>query len=184
MHRRRFRCQSLSARTRSGVTAVVAVFALATLARTVHAAADTSAAPIVGPRAPADLDLAGVVFFPDEGRLEIKGTRLDGLRIGWTAPGPPPTSGDDVCRDPKPASSGSAQQCVFAVPKNLPLASMFRIVPEGRGRDQYDLDCEDGATATAGPDAEAGAHRPRSLAARDRDRRSRGRRRSRGAAAP
>jgi hypothetical protein len=135
MHRRRFRCHLLAARIRAGVTAVAAVYALLALARTVHAAADTSTAPVAGPRAPADIDPAGIVFFPDEGRLEIKGTHLDGLRVGWTAPGPPPTSGDDVCRDPKPAGSGSTQQCVFAVPKNLPLSSVFRVVPEAAPAD-------------------------------------------------
>jgi hypothetical protein len=89
-------------------------------------AADTSAA--VAPARAPDIDPAGIVFFPDEGRLEVKGARLDGLRVGWTVPGPPPTSGDDVCRDPKVI--GSAQQCVFAVPKSLPLGSVFRVMSE------------------------------------------------------
>lgn len=111
--------------TRGG--ACVGVLVLAAFALPARAA-ETGAVPAIGPRAPADIDPAGIVFFPDEGRLEVKGTRLDGLRVGWTAPGPPPTSGDDVCRDPKP--SGNAQQCVFAVPKNLPLASVFRVVPD------------------------------------------------------
>jgi hypothetical protein len=122
-------CRPPAACLRASVTAVAAVLVLVVPAPSAQAA-DPSAAPVAGPRAPADIDPAGIVFFPDEGRLEIKGTRLDGLRIGWTAPGPPPTSGDDVCRDPKPLGSGSAQQCVFAVPKNLPLSSLFRILPE------------------------------------------------------
>ena len=82
-----------------------------------------------------------MVFFPDEGRLEVKGTHLDGLRVGWAASAAPLPAGsstswpagDDVCRDPKP--SGSAQQCVFAVPKNLPLGSVFRVVPDLAGLD-------------------------------------------------
>src|SRR5438128_2494551 len=77
-------------------------------------AADTGGVAPIGPRAPAELDPASIVFFPDEGRLEVKGTHLDGLRVGWTVPGPPPTSGDDVCRDPKPSGT-IVQQCVFSV---------------------------------------------------------------------
>jgi len=53
MHRRRF-CR------RASVTAVAAVFVLAAFARAVTAAD----APVAGPRAPADIDPAGIVFFP------------------------------------------------------------------------------------------------------------------------
>ncbi len=131
MSRRRFRltsCLEPSKGSRppwfAALTGLVALAALTHPAR----AADNGAAVVVGPRAPADIDPASIVFFPDEGRLEVKGTHLDGLRVGWTAPGATPTSGDDVCRDPKP--SGTAQLCVFAVPKTLPLASVFRVVPD------------------------------------------------------
>ncbi len=126
MHRLRFRRHLLTPRTRACIAAVAGAFALAARPHTARAADTSASAPF--PRAPADIDPAGIVFFPDEGRLEVKGTHLDGLRIGWTVPGPPPTSGDDVCRDPK--ASGNAQQCVFAVPKNLPLASVFRVVSD------------------------------------------------------
>src|SRR6476620_8290318 len=71
MHRRRFRCHLLAARIRAGVTAVAEVYALLALALTVPGAPDTSTAPGAGPRAPADIDPACIVFFPDEGRLEI-----------------------------------------------------------------------------------------------------------------
>lgn len=130
MHRRRLRRHPFTSRTRTALAAAACWLALVARAHPARAA-DTNAP--VGPRAPPEIDPTGIVFFPDEGRLEVKGTRLDGLRVGWTAPGPPATSGDDVCRDPKPV--GGAQQCVFAVPKNLPLASVFRVVVEAVGAD-------------------------------------------------
>lgn len=65
-----------------------------------------------------DLDATGVTFFPDEGRIEIKGQRLRGLQIGWTAPTEdkqPPREGSDACLDPIPN-----KPCAIPVPSGLP----------------------------------------------------------------
>jgi hypothetical protein len=74
-------------------------------------------------RPPPEIDPASVVFFPDEGRLELKGQHLKDLRVHWPAAA---GAGDDVCLDPKPVApspsapaSAGAEQCVLALPRTL-----------------------------------------------------------------
>ena len=96
---------------RSGLALVAALFAGVPVAR---AAGPTMAGSAVQISPRAEIEPAGVVFFPDEGRLEIRGRHLRGLRIRWptqatsSTPANPtaPTFGEDVCVAPAAAAAG------------------------------------------------------------------------------
>ena len=79
-----------------------------------------------------EIDLASVAFFPDEGRLEMKGQHLKGLQIRWQTP---QKSGQDVCLDPQP--SGKQEQCVVPVGRDLPGDTNLRWMPS---RARFDAD--------------------------------------------
>ena len=67
------------------------------------------------PVPPPEIDPAKAAFYPDQGRVEIGGTNLAGLRLRWeTDKG----SGTDVCAEP--VTAGKRQACSFAVPRDLP----------------------------------------------------------------
>jgi hypothetical protein len=98
------------------------------LALVFHAAAAEAAGPSTATPAPSsaapapDIDLGSVAFFPDEGRLELKGRRLAGVRVRWPAPaagspGAATPGAEDTCLAPKPA--GAAEQCTFTLPRTL-----------------------------------------------------------------
>jgi len=73
---------------------------------------------------PPVIDPARVVFYPDQGRLELDGDRLQGLRLRWEdAKG----TGTDVCLDP--AAAGARQRCSFSVPRTLPADARFAWAP-------------------------------------------------------
>ena len=75
-------------------------------------------APAAGagqPVVPPEIDAAKVAFYPDQGRVEIVGANLAGLRLRWeTDKG----SGIDSCAEP--IAAGKRQTCSFAVPRDLP----------------------------------------------------------------
>jgi hypothetical protein len=76
------------------------------------------------PVAPPELDPAKVAFYPDQGRFEIVGSSLAGLRLRWeTDKG----SGTDSC--PEPIAAGKRQSCSFAVPRDLPADVRFSWAP-------------------------------------------------------
>ncbi|HEX4403180.1 MAG TPA: hypothetical protein VH560_00015 [Polyangia bacterium] len=64
--------------------------------------------------APPEIDPASVVLFVDQGRLELRGAHLAGVRVAWPAPAP----GADTCLDPKPTADGKGETCAFAVPRD------------------------------------------------------------------
>src|SRR5438552_11391538 len=66
---------------------------------------------------PAEIDAASVTWFPDQGRLELKGAHLSGLRIAWKADA---RVGEDVCLDPKTPAGSKDELCAFALPRDLP----------------------------------------------------------------
>jgi hypothetical protein len=75
-------------------------------------------------------DLASITSFPDDARLELRGRRLRGLGIAWSAGG---ASGSDTCRDPKP--DGSFERCSWGLGRNLPAdanLALFWIPAGGR----------------------------------------------------
>jgi hypothetical protein len=72
------------------------------------------------------IDPAKVVFYPDQGRLEVDGDRLAGIRLRWEeAKG----NGIDVCLGP--TASGTRQRCTFSVPRTLPADARFAWAPPG-----------------------------------------------------
>jgi hypothetical protein len=72
------------------------------------------------------IDPGSVVFFPDEGRLEVKGRHLTGVRIRWTSVNGPSASrldgsttnaSETVCAAPTIAAG--SEQCTFSLPRTL-----------------------------------------------------------------
>ncbi len=59
------------------------------------------------------LDLASVLFSPDEGRLDVEGTRLKGAVVAWKSG---VNSGFDTCRDP--FTDKGVEKCTWGVAKN------------------------------------------------------------------
>ncbi len=81
------------------------------------------------------LDAAASTFFPDEGRLELKGQRLQDVAVAWSAPArsssEPPASGQDVCLNP--TSTGKQSECVVPLHSGLPSdAQLSWVPPQGR----------------------------------------------------
>jgi hypothetical protein len=73
---------------------------------------------------PPELDPGKVAFYPDQGRVEIVGANLAGLRLRWqTDKG----SGTDSCAEP--ILAGKRQSCSFAVPRDLPADVRFSWAP-------------------------------------------------------
>lgn len=72
-----------------------------------------------------ELDPAGIVFAPDEGRLELRGRRLKGLQIFWEGGG---KRGQESCVD---ATGADQQQCILPVDRGLPVDVAFRWLPAG-----------------------------------------------------
>jgi hypothetical protein len=70
-----------------------------------------------------DIDPGSIVFYPDEGRLELKGQRLGGTQIVWQAG---QKVGQDRCLDPTP---GQGQHCVVPLERNLPLTAALHWLP-------------------------------------------------------
>jgi hypothetical protein len=70
-----------------------------------------------------DIDPNSVLFYPDEGRLELRGQRLAGIQVLWQAG---PRSGQDRCLDPTP---GKGQRCVVPLERNLHTDTVLRWLP-------------------------------------------------------
>ena len=82
------------------------------------------AAPAAEAPAPPRIDPASVVFYPDQGRLELAGDHLQGMRLRWESAR---LSGADVCLDPAPA--GKHERCAFSIPRTLPPDVVFAWAP-------------------------------------------------------
>jgi hypothetical protein len=74
--------------------------------------------------APPQIDPAKVVFYPDQGRFELEGDRLTGIRLRWATD---KGSGTDVCVEP--AAAGGHQRCAFSVPRTLSADARFDWAP-------------------------------------------------------
>jgi hypothetical protein len=82
-----------------------------------------------------EIDPASVVFHPDEGRLELKGDRLEQVAVGWQAGD---KSGQETCLAPTAATGAGSrrpppQLCVVPVERGLPSDAALRWAP-ARGR--------------------------------------------------
>jgi hypothetical protein len=103
----------------SALAAAATVLALMGTPATPEPFAPPPERPAQPPRPAPLIDPTSVSFFPDQGRLELKGAHLAGLKVAWRSGA---KSGDDTCVDPKPAPDGHAagEQCAFGVPRDLP----------------------------------------------------------------
>lgn len=70
------------------------------------------------------IDSASVVFFPEEGRLELKGTNLEGVQFLWQA-------GEHTGRQSCLGSlrDGKGEQCTIPLDRKLPTSTAFRWLP-------------------------------------------------------
>jgi hypothetical protein len=84
----------------------------------VRGAAARAEGPVAPPQPP-ELDPAGTTLFLDQGRLELRGARLRGIRVDWRAAG---KSGTDSCTAP---TGTKPETCSLAVPKGLPPDAAF-----------------------------------------------------------
>src|SRR5262249_47706010 len=82
------------------------------------------------PAEPAVVDGASVTLYPDQGRLELRGTHLGGLRLHWQAAAGA-AGGEDTCLEPKPA--GKLEPCTFALPRDLPADATLTLLPAAPG---------------------------------------------------
>ncbi len=87
-------------------------------------------------------DLASLVFSPDDGRLDAKGHRLQGVSVVWSSDG---DHGSDMCRDP--TTEGGSQRCTWAVARGAsadPKVTSFSWLPRGArgGPDVVNYDSE------------------------------------------
>ena len=73
------------------------------------------AAAAEGAQASPRIDPGSVVLYPDQGRIELEGDHLQGLRLRWESAH---VTGADTCRDPTPV--GKHERCAFAIPRTLP----------------------------------------------------------------
>ncbi len=73
-----------------------------------------------------ELDPAGVFFFPDEARMELRGRHLAGVQIIWEANG---KTSQEQCLDP--AAVGDIEHCVVPLERNLVAETGFRWLPAG-----------------------------------------------------
>ena len=72
---------------------------------------------------------ASVVLYPDQGRLELAGDHLLGLRLRWESASVngAHVSGADVCLEPTPV--GKHERCAFSIPRTLPPDAGFAWAP-------------------------------------------------------
>jgi hypothetical protein len=105
----------------------VTLFSLASLAFLLASPALAAPAPTLaaGPATePPTVDIASVILYPDQGRLELRGTHLLGARVRWVAAAGP---GESTCLDP--TAAGKAEQCAFSVPKDLGADASLTLLP-------------------------------------------------------
>jgi hypothetical protein len=88
-----------------------------------------------------DIDPSGIVFAPDEGRVEIEGRRLKGAQVAWqTGPlvtsddkpdgKPSPRQGREICLSPT-TPAGKPERCVLPLPPHLPFDTALSWLPVG-----------------------------------------------------
>ena len=71
-----------------------------------------------------EIDPSSVTFYPDEGRVELKGARLEGIQLVWHAGN---RGGRETCL--APVAAGKGDQCVFPLQSKLPLDTVLRWLP-------------------------------------------------------
>jgi hypothetical protein len=74
-----------------------------------------------------DIDPTAVTFWPDDGRIELRGQRLKGVQVSWSVAGDDAKHGSDMCLD---ASTGpKVQSCTIPLQPGLPADAQLNWVP-------------------------------------------------------
>ena len=92
------------------------------------------------------IDAGGATIAVDEGRLDVRGKRLKGVRFEWSTG---QASGGDACTDPK--LEGATETCGVVVPRDLPASATaiaIRWSPAGARAEATTFDA-DGKRASA-----------------------------------
>lgn len=76
------------------------------------------------PAATPELETDGATLYPDQGRLELRGTHLNGARVVWKG-----LAAADERRCLEPRSIARAEQCFVSVPRDLPIGTVFTLLP-------------------------------------------------------
>ena len=71
-----------------------------------------------------EIEHSSVSFYPDEGRIEIRGTGLAGVQVAWRAG---ERTGSEAC--PDPTTVGKIQQCSLPLQRKLPADTVLRWLP-------------------------------------------------------
>jgi hypothetical protein len=77
-------------------------------------ASDSSTLDLVATARPPSIDASGVVLLLDQGKVELRGSRLAGAAVAWRSN---TASGVDVCEAPR--LDGGAERCAFEVGRGL-----------------------------------------------------------------
>lgn len=81
-----------------------------------------------------DFDPSSVVFYPEEGRLEIKGSNLDGMQVLWQADN---RTGKQTCLGS--LRDGKGELCTIPLDRKLPADTRFRWLP-ANAKDATDVE--------------------------------------------
>lgn len=78
------------------------------------------------------IDAAASTFFPDEGRVELRGTGLENVTLTWSGtpraePHPGTLEGQDLCQ--APSTDKGRSECTIPVARGLPTDTVFHWVP-------------------------------------------------------
>jgi len=92
-------------------------------------ASESSALELVATARPPSIEASSVVLLLDQGKVELRGSRLAGVAVAWRSN---TASGVDVCETPK--LENGAERCVFEVGRGLsadPASSNLSLIPAG-----------------------------------------------------
>ena len=106
-------------------------------------ASTTSTVTVVATGRWPTIDATGATVSVDEGRLDVRGKKLKGVRFEWSTSGATPRTGADACTDPKP--DGAIESCGVVVPRDLPASATALAVrwwPAGARVDAITFDAE------------------------------------------
>jgi hypothetical protein len=103
--------------------------ALRVAASLASCASESSALELVATARPPSIEASSVVLLLDQGKVELRGSRLAGAAVAWRSN---TASGVDVCEAPK--LENGAERCVFEVGRGLsadPASDNLSIIPAG-----------------------------------------------------
>jgi hypothetical protein len=94
-------------------------------------------------------DAGATTFVPDEGRLELRGQRLQDVSVVWTTA---KREGKDLCLNPTAPTATRPAECIVPLPSGLPADTVFTWVPS-HGRQGPDVTTYDANGNVVPPEA-------------------------------